>query len=172
MLNLIRKRRSCRKFTSQNVEKEKIEKLIKAALWSPTSKNNRPWEFVIVTEKEKVEKLSQCKPHGASFLSQAPLAIVILADEEKSDVWIEDCSIAAILLQMTAEELNLGSTWIQIRKRMHNETTTAEEFVKNQLNVPSHLKVASILAIGYKEKEREPYSEDILLKERIHYNNF
>ncbi|MFW5774538.1 MAG: nitroreductase family protein [Tangfeifania sp.] len=172
MLKLIQNRRSCRKFTTDKVEKEKIEQLLKAALWAPTSKNNRPWEFVVVQDQSTLEKLSESKPHGASFLADAPLGIVVLADPGKSDVWVEDCSIASILMQMTGESLGLGSTWIQIRKRMHDENTSATEKVKEILNIPPHLDVLGIMAFGYKAKEREPYTEDILLWERVHWEGF
>ncbi len=169
MLKQIQNRRSCREFTADKVEKEKIEQLLKAALWAPTSKDNRPWEFIVVQEKATLEKLSRTKPQGAAFLANAPLGIVVLGDPEKSDVWVEDCSIASILIQMTGESLGLGSTWIQIRKRMFDEQTSASKKVREILNIPSGLEVLSIMALGYKAEERPPYNEDILLWERIHY---
>lgn len=172
MLDLIQKRRSTRKFTSEKVEQEKIEQLLKAALWSPTSKNNRPWEFLVVEEPQTLERLSQCKPHGAAFLANAPLGIVVLGDPDKSDVWVEDCSIASILMQMTAETIGLGSTWIQVRLRVDEEGTTAGDNVKEIINAPEHLEVLGIMAFGYKEKERQPYTEDILLWDRVHYEKF
>ena len=54
-------------------------------------------------------------------LETAPLAVVICADETLNDAWIEDCSIASILLQLTAQSIGLGSCWIQIRNRMYSE---------------------------------------------------
>ncbi len=172
MLNLIQSRRSCRKFTPEKVEKEKINKLLKAALWAPTSKNNRPWEFIVVEDSDKLAKLSQCKPHGASFLANAPLGIVVMGDPEKSDVWIEDCSIASILMQMTAESEGLGSTWIQIRRRMHDDNIMAGEKVRELLEIPPNIEVLGIMAFGYKAKEREPYNEDVLLWERVHFEKY
>ncbi len=172
MLKLIQNRRSCRNFASEKVEKDKIEQLLKAALWSPTSKNNRPWEFVVEENPSILEELSKCKPHGAAFLSGAPLGIVVLGDPAKSDVWVEDCSIASILIQMTAESLDLGSTWIQVRLRIHKDGFPSGDVVKSILNIPSDLEVLGIMAIGYKAKEREPYTEDILLWDRIHYEKF
>ncbi|PWE00647.1 nitroreductase family protein [Marinilabilia rubra] len=172
MLDLIQKRRSTRKFTADKVEQEKIDQLLKAALWSPTSKNNRPWEFVVVEDSQTLEQLSQCKPHGASFLANAPLGIVVLGDAGKSDVWVEDCSIASILMQMTAESIGLGSTWIQIRLRLDEEGSTAGDNVKEVINAPENLEVLGIMAFGYKAKERQPYSEDVLLWDRVHYEKF
>lgn len=172
MVELIQQRRSCRIYTDQQVETEKQEELKKILLWSPTSKNNRPWEFVFVDDKLLLQQLSECKPHGASFIKNAPLAIVILADPEKSDVWIEDTSIAAAFLQAGAEDLGLGSCWVQIRNRFHASGIKASEQVKTLLNAPTHLETACIITIGYKGKERRPYNNDDLLNERIHHNTF
>ena len=172
MLELIQNRRSCRIFTQQSVEETKIETIIKAALWSPTSKNNRPWEFIIVDDKDLLAKLSESKPHGAEFLKSAPLAIIIIADPEKSDVWIEDTSIAATLIQLTAENIGLGSCWIQTRLRNHADGGSSSDNVKQLLNIPSQFEVASIIAIGYKGKERKPYTDDTLLLDKIHRNQY
>jgi nitroreductase len=172
ILETIQKRRSCRIFTSQPVEKEKQEALIKAALWSPTSKNSRPWEFILVDEPAIIEQLSNCKPHGAEFMKGATLAIVIAADPQKSDVWVEDTSIAASFIQLAAEDLGLGSCWVQVRLRQSQGEQSASEYCKQLLNIPEHFEVASIIAIGYKAKERQPYTDSALLNDRIHYNSF
>lgn len=171
-LNLVQSRRSCRAFSEQKVSHNMVSTILKAALWSPTSKNNRPWEFIVVEERETLHELSKCKPHGASFLSEAPLGIVVLGDPQKSDVWVEDCSIATILMQLTAEDIGLGSTWIQVNQRMHNQEITAFEYIRKVLNIPDHLQVLALLAIGYKARERQPYSEEELLSERVHSEQF
>ncbi|WP_026475402.1 nitroreductase family protein [Alkaliflexus imshenetskii] len=172
LLELIQHRRSCRSFLPRAIETDKTAQLAKALLWSPSSKNNRPWDFIFVDDVETIRLLSTCKPHGASFMSGAPLAVVIVGDMEKSDVWVEDCAIAAILLQMTVESIGLGSTWVQVRLRAHDEQLTASDYIKKILNIPANLEVASIIAIGYKAKERAAYSDAELLNERIHHNRF
>ena len=170
VISLLTTRRSCRKFTDQSLSEEQIELLKKAVLLAPTSKNNRPWHFIFVTDAEIIGALSTSKPHGASFLKHATMAVVIIADPEKSDVWIEDTSIAAIYLQLTAEDIGLGSCWVQIRKRMSDDQTSASDKIKQLLDIPSCFEVASIMAIGNKAKERPAYTEDDLLRDRIHVN--
>ena len=66
---------------------------------------------------------------GADFLKDAPLAIVVLADPLASDVWIEDASIASILIQLQAEDLGLGSCWIQVRERYTATGMPADEYI-------------------------------------------
>mgnify|MGYP001068825179 CR=1 FL=1 len=107
-------------------------------------------------------KLSESKPHGASFLAEAALGIVILGDSEKSDVWVEDCSIASILVQLTAQSLGLGTCWIQIRNRSYNKDVTSEEYIQAFLKIPDHIKVESIIAFGYPTEERSGVTKEEL----------
>ena len=172
MIEILRKRRSIRKYTNQPVEKEKVEILKEAVLRSPSSKNIEPWEFIFVTEPETIQKLKDCKPHGATPLNTAPLAVVICADETKNDVWIEDCSIASILLQLTAQSLGLGSCWIQIRNRQHTETVSSEKYIQQLLNIPEKYRILSIITLGYPATAREGKSFQELEFGKIRFNSF
>ncbi|MEA1948949.1 MAG: nitroreductase family protein [Thermodesulfobacteriota bacterium] len=168
-LSIIEKRRSIRKYTGKPVEAEKIDALIEAALRSPSSRGFNPWEFVVVTDKGLLEKLSKAKPHGASFLKNAPLGIVVCADSEKCDVWVEDASIASIFIHLAAGSIGLGSCWIQIRKRMHDQTTTAQAYIRSILNIPKNLNVESIVAIGYPAEKKPPNRKEDLQYKKVHY---
>ena len=172
MIELLRARRSVRKYTHQAIEPEMIELLKEAVLRAPTSRNKRPWEFVFIDDRQMLKQLSLSKPHGAAFLENAPLAIVVCADGEKSDVWTEDCSIASILVQMVAQSMGLGSCWIQIRNRMFGGQTTSQEHVRTLLKMPSNIRVESIIAIGYPAEEKEPISHDDLDYTKIRINSF
>jgi nitroreductase len=173
MYQLLQKRRSYRKFTEQAVEQEKIDQLLHNALMSPSGKSINPWEFIVVTDKETQVKLAGCKPFGSAFVAEAPLSIVIIADTTKSDVWVEDCSIVAFNLQLTAEDLGLGSCWSQVRQRMSpTEGVSTDQYVKELLNIPEQYAVECIISIGYKGMERKPFNEDKLQFEKIHNNTF
>ncbi|MBN2652019.1 MAG: nitroreductase family protein [Spirochaetales bacterium] len=172
MLELLYKRRSTRKFKDTKVEKEKINMICKSALLSPSSRDKRPWEFIAIDDKQTIEKLSKCKPHGAAFMKGAPLCIAVVADPEKCDVWIEDASIASIIIQLACESIGLGSCWVQIRKRPTSDSTESEEYVKKVLQIPDNYRVESLIAIGYKDEELEPYTESSLMFEKIHKNLF
>jgi nitroreductase len=154
MIELLRKRRSIRKYQPRKIDKKTVKILEEAALRSPSSRNRRPWEFIFVDETELIAKLAGSKEHGSGFLKSAPFAVVVCADNS-SDVWVEDCSIASILLQLTAESLGLGSCWIQIRNRRHDNRISSEQYVKNMLNIPEFLTVESIIALGYPAEEKE-----------------
>ena len=172
MIDLLRTRRSMRKYESRRIEDDKIEILKEALLRSPTSRNFRPWEFVFVSDKDLLGRLSQAKPHGAAFLKGAALGIVVCGDENRSDVWVEDCSIASILVQMVAQSLGLGSCWIQIRKRTHTDGRPAEAYIQELLGLTGNLRVESIISIGYPAEEREPVPKESLETHKIHMNRY
>lgn len=169
---LIAARRSMRKFTDEELSQEEVVALIKAALMSPTSKRSNAWQFVVVDDKDTLHKLSRCKEHGATFLADAALAIVVMADPLGSDVWIEDASVASILIQLQAEDLGLGSCWVQVRERFTTTGLPAGEYVREVLDIPLQLQVLSILAIGHKGMERKPFDEEHLQWEKIHINTY
>lgn len=170
LIELLRKRRSIRKFKDRPVEQEKIDTLVEAMLRSPSSRGLSPWSFVVVTNSENIKKLARSKTHGSSFLAGAPLAIAVCADPEKSDVWIEDASIASLILHLQAEDLGLGSCWIQIRKRAHNEQISAESYVIDVLELNPALSVEALIAIGYKDEQKTGRTAESLLYDRVSYD--
>ena len=171
-MELITKRRSIRRFTTDKIEAQKVELLKEAALRAPSSRGVNPWEFIFITDRSLLMNLSAAKPHGSTFLRDATLGIVVCADPEKSDVWVEDASIATIFVELAAASLELGSCWIQIRERMHDENQTAEAYIAHQLNIPSHLKVESMIAIGYPAESKPPHSKEELQNEKVYLNQY
>ena len=171
-IDLLRSRRSIRKFEDRPVETEKVELIVEAALRSPSSRGGNPWEFVVVTDPEIINRLSTAKPHGASFLANAPLAIVVCADPGKSDVWVEDASIAAVILHLAATDLGLGSCWVQLRKRNHDETKTAGEYAAELLGLPAGLVVSTIMAIGYPAQQPAPHPQTSLQRDKVSVNRY
>lgn len=167
MINLLRSRRSIRKFSSHPISEELIDQLKEALLRSPSSRSIMPWEFIFISKKNSLETLSASKQAGSQFLKGAPLGVVVCADETQSDVWVEDCSIAAITLQYVAEELGLGSCWIQIRKRKHHESLSSEDYVRQQLQLPPHIRIASIIALGYPAESKPGHPKESLKYQKI-----
>lgn len=171
-IDLLKKRRSIRQFQERPVEQEKLDLLIEAMLRAPSSRSLNPWEFVVVTHKETLTALSKAKPHGAAFLENAPLAIVVCADPARCDVWIEDCSIASILLHLAATDLDLGSCWIQIRLREHDAEQSAEEYVADLLGLKEGMVVEAMIAIGYPAEEKSGHLDSSLLVDRVSFERY
>ena len=74
--------------------------------------------------------------------------------------------------QLLAEDLGLGSCWIQIRERFTTDGTPSNEFVHDVLDIPLQLQVLSIVAIGHKGMERKPFNEEHLQWEKVHINKY
>lgn len=172
VLELLQNRRSIRKFKDQSVEKEKIDAIIKAALMAPSSKRSTPWHFLVIDDKDLLKSVSESRTMGSSFVANAPAAILVLADESKSDVWVEDASIAATLLILEAHDLGLGTCWVQVRNRMKDEKTSTENALRELLHFPEGLRAECLIVFGYKDEEKKPFDDDHILKDRTHYNVF
>lgn len=170
--DLLKSRRSIRQFLDKEVENEKIDTILRSALLSPSSRSRKPWEFITVTDKELLLKLSNCREHSTQFLASAPLGVVVIADPDACDVWIEDSSIASIIIQLTAQSLDLGSCWIQIRQRLHNDNKTAEDYIKDILSIPEKYRVENIIVIGYPAEDKKPYDEEELCYDKLHFNQY
>jgi len=86
----------------------------------------------------------------------------------KSDVWIEDASIAATLIQLQAEELGLGSCWVQVRGRYGENGESSEDFVRELLNIPLPMQVLAIIALGHKAETKTPFDPEKAAWEKVH----
>lgn len=171
-LELLQQRRSIRQFADTPVEQEKVDCLIEAMLRSPSSRSLNPWEFVVVRDRSTIAALAKAKTHGSSFMKNAPLAIVVCADPKKCDVWVEDASIATLLLHLMATDLGLGSCWVQIRLREHDSSQTSSEYVAELLGLPAGMEVEAIVAIGYPQETKAGHARESLLFDRVHYGRY
>jgi nitroreductase len=80
-------------------------------------------------------------------LTSATFAVIVAVEPDVSDVWIEDASIASMMMQMEAEDLGLGSCWIQVRLRS-NDDGPAEDHIRNVAGLPDGFIVESVIAFG------------------------
>lgn len=165
--SLVQVRRSHRRFTDEEVSGEDLQLILRAALMSPTSKGQRNWQFAVVDNKMDLVRMADAKDTGAQFLRDAPLAVVVMGDPRANDCWVEDCSIAAISMQYQAEDLGLGSCWIQMRGRGLSDGNTANEVIHGILGLPDHLEVLCVLAIGHAADVRKPQSDSDLKWENV-----
>ena len=159
-----------RQYTNEELTQEEVVVLMRAALMAPSSKRSNPWQFVVVDNKELLRRLSSCKAQASQFIADAALAIVVAADPLASDVWIEDCAIAASYVQLQAEDLGLGSCWVQVRERFTASGQPSNDYVHEVLDLPLPLQVLCIIAVGHKGMQRKPFNEDHLQWEKVHLN--
>ena len=169
---LARRRRSIRKFTPEKLTEDQVVELMKAALFAPSSKGSRPWEFVLVDDPVLLHELSECKPAGAELVAGAPLAVVVAADTTRTEAWVEDASVAATMLLLQAEDMGLGACWVQVNGRTQDDGTPSADIVRDILNLPAECAPLAIVAVGHKAAERKPQNDEKLLWEKIHLNGY
>lgn len=167
MLDAVRDRRSIRHYQVRPLEPADIEQLQEAVLRAPSSRNRQPCRYVFVSDATALEGLSHAKPTWTDFIGKAPLGVVVCADPSASDCWIEDGSIAAAILQLTATDLGLGSCWIQIRGRTYQDGRPSEEYVREVLGLPDELSVLCMIAVGYPAEDKPPRAADSLSWDKI-----
>ena len=80
-----------------------------------------------------------------------------------------DLLVEALLRAPTS--LDLGSCWIQIRERPHDDSRSAEAYIADVLNLPAHLRVLSIIAIGYPDETKAPHPGGTLAYDRVSVNS-
>ena len=169
---LAQQRRSHRQFTGDAIDGEDVQLILRAGLMAPSSMNRRSWHFVVVEDKMDLEKLSDAKDHGAQMIRDASIAIVVLGDPVENDCWVEDGSIAAYAMQLQAEDLGLGSCWVQMRGRGLSDGTTADTVIRGVLDIPENYFVLCVLAIGHPADAKPPKAEDGLRWENVHIGKF
>jgi nitroreductase len=149
VLQLMKDRRSIRKFKSNPIESEKIEKLLEAARWTQSASNRQPWRFIVIKSKKTIEELKNAAKFG-DFVSQAPLVIAIIADKKRSPNWyIHDTSMVAHQICLMAWALGLGTCWIGSMDR---------DKAAEVLGLDKNEHLTTILPIGYFHKAPIPTS--------------
>jgi nitroreductase len=162
----IQKRRSIRSYENRPVEKETIEKLLKAGMQAPSAGNQQPWEFIVVEDKETLEKLSSAHIY-AGPIKNAPLGIIVLANEKYlrfQQYWQQDLAAATENILLAAVEMGLGAVWMGIAP---DEDRMA--FIKDFFNLPKGVEGFAMLAVGYSSANK---FEDRFDASRIHYEKY
>lgn len=172
LLEMMRNRRSVRKYTGAPVPEGNLEKILQAGLLSASGRAIRPWEFIVVRDKETLKQMAGSRTAGAKMLENADCAVVVLGDEEKTDVWTEDCSIAMANMHLMADSLGVGSCWIQGRLREASDGRTTEAYLRELLGYPEHFRLEAILSLGMPENHPEPHKTEELQREKVHQEKF
>ena len=170
VLSNILSRTSIRSYKDIPVEGEKIEKLLRAAMASPSAANRQPWHFVVVRDKQRRRALSEANPN-ASMAQDAPLCIVVCGDLEKAlpgegaQYWVQDASAACQNLLLEATALGLGAVWTgtyPIKDRC--------DAVSKALSLPDHIVPLCTVCIGYPDSKPQP--KDKFDQRKISYETF
>ncbi len=141
---VVKKRRSIRRYKDTPVPKEKILKILEAARIAPSAAHRQPWHFIVVEDKEAIKKLAK-----SPWAADAPVMIVGLADQEASPNWcLNDHGIAFEHIVLEATNLGLGTCWMGQSNR--------EELVKGLLGIPDKYKVVALTPLGVPDETPGP----------------
>ena len=174
--NLVKQRRSIRRYLDRPVEREKIFACIEAARLAPSADNVQPWRFLVIDEPEIKEALARDAFSGIYFISRfaakAPVLIIILArldiianrigkQIQNIHFYLIDIGIAGEHIVLQAEELGLGTCWIG----WFNTRKT-----RKILNIPRKYKIVSMLSLGYYDRKPSKPKKRRTLDEIVWFN--
>ena len=143
--DIIRKRFACRKFSSREVEKEKLDKVLEAGRISPTAKNQQPEIIYVVSSSEGLEKIDKVSPcrYGAP--------VVLLVCANKNVAWsngdfnssVMDTSIVGTQMMLECTNLGLASIWVRYLDI---------ELAKTEFNLEDGIEPIFMMPIGYNDE--------------------
>ncbi len=177
-LQLVKSRRSIRKYQEREVERDKLLKCIEAARLAPSAENVQPWRFIVIDDRDKIAAFSKKAFNGIyfpmRFAAKAPIIIVMLAKldilanrigKQIQDIhyYFIDCGIAGEHLVLQAHELGLGTCWIGWFNARQ---------VRNFLNIPKSYKIVSLISMGYPEIEKDDVAKRLSIDEILWFNKF
>lgn len=162
-LEAIMTRRSVRKFTSENISDEMIDKLLKAGMQAPSANNGQPWHFVVIRKRSALDKIPEVHPY-AKMAAEAQLAILVCAelkDAKSPDYWMVDCSAATQNILLAAHALGLGAVWCGVYPREQRMSGMI-----SMAGLPESVKPLSLIIIGHPAEHPQPV--DRYQPERVH----
>lgn len=161
-------RRSIRKYIKgKEVEDEKVEYILKAAMYAPSANNKRNWEFIVVKNRDTLNKIMDVHPY-AKMLETASMAVVVcgdLSDESGKLYWQQNCSAALENMMLAAKAKDLGTVWLGVAPREERMNAIIKLF-----NLPDNIKPLGIVAVGY--PDGEPNAPERFEPNKIHYEKF
>ncbi len=133
IIEVIKSRRSIKKFKPDMISKEIIEQIVEAGTYAPTGKNRQSPIIIAITNKEVRDKLSKLNAEILGTTKDpfynAPVVLVVLADKTK-DTYVYDGSLVMGNLMLVAHSLGIGSCWIH-RAKEEFERPEGKEILKS-----------------------------------------
>jgi nitroreductase len=140
-------RRSIRDYTRQPVPAEIIHELLLAGMSAPSSKDSRPWHFIILEDRRTLNRVPLYFPY-AFMIRRAPVAIVVCGDQSLSvfgEYWTFDCAAASQNIVLAAHARGLGACWCGAYKAAVAQEVSFEAW----LGLPANIIPFAIIPIGY-----------------------
>jgi nitroreductase/flavin reductase (DIM6/NTAB) family NADH-FMN oxidoreductase RutF len=163
-------RTSIRAYEDRQIEDEKVEKMLQAAMAAPTAGNKQPWKFVVIKDKNTLKTISG-HFHTMTMTENAPMAIVVCGDmdltfpEDGRDYWVEDASAATENLLLAAHSMGLGAVWCGIYPMQDRV-----KYLSELLKLPENIVPLNVIPVGYPAEDPAP--KDKWKPENVHYESW
>ena len=155
VMDTILARHSTRVYTDQPVEQEKLEEIVKAAVWAPSGNNEQSWHFIMMSNVEKIQELAAAvreadgRPSGYNFY--APTAFLIISGKRDNRNAALDAAAALENALLAATDLGVASCWInQVRDVCDDPKVRA---LLTSYGLPEDHVVWTAASLGYASKE-------------------
>jgi nitroreductase len=155
LMDIVKQRKSVRRYLEKPIPREHIIRCIEAARLSPTADNLRPWRFIVLDDRELIRRLTAAVCTGicrrTRFIGSAAAIVVILADLNfavhrlgaaifGTQHYLLDIGIAGEHVVLQAQELGIGTCWINLFNA---------RAARKALEIPKKYRVVSFIAMGY-----------------------
>jgi nitroreductase len=153
LLNLLKTRRSIRRYRPDPMPEEMVEQLLEAGRWAPSASNRQPWDFIVVRDEAIRRQVAQQAAYYFirwAHAAEAPLLIVLCGDRRNPfyrQFLHEDIGLAGGQIMLQAKALGLGTCWIGALDR---------KAIAGILKLPNHLEIVGLLTVGFPAEDPPP----------------
>ncbi len=169
MIPSILSRRSIRKYTSEPLTQDQLDDLLRSAMFAPSARHERAWQFIVVTDPALITKLADMKPH--SFFSRTAPAIIVICSTDWQ-YWIQDTSIVCAHLYLAATALNLGTCMVEVYDSLTTAKESAEDYVSATLNIPQDIRILGFMPVGHPAESHPDHSDSEFDRSKVHANTW
>ena len=143
IFEVIRTRRSIRKFTEQAVSDEIIDKIIEAGTWAPSGLNNQPWKFAVIRNSDVKTQISALTHYSKIVLSSNAMIAVFLDNSLSYDRTKDAQAIGACIQNMLLfiHSIGLGAVWL-------GEILKNKDRVSEIVSSHEDLELMAVIALG------------------------
>ena len=149
---ILRRRRSVRKYLSRPVEREVLDTVLREALAAPSSRNSHSTHLRVLTDPETIARIARMRDYGSAFLEHAPAVVLVEGDRTATDLWRENAAITATALLFAATDAGLASCWVHVNGRPclkdRPDGAQAEDYLREFLPVPAEHGILCAVALG------------------------